>query len=238
MGAIGRMAGVLFSPRAAFEEIVRDPGWVAPVILYTLFSLAIVAIFSQRVGWEKFTAQKIAQSPRAAERMAQLSAEQREQAIERSARISKMIGYALGLVGNLALVVVLAGLLLGAFNLLASAELDYKTSLGVTAHAWMPRAISGALGILILYLKEPDAIDLENLVASNAGAFLSSESPRWLVSLASSIDLFSFWTLFLLATGFTVASRKKAGMTKALAILFGLWAVWVLGKVSLAAAFS
>ena len=38
---IGRIVGVFFSPKATFEDIVRKPSWVLPVVLLTLFSIGV-----------------------------------------------------------------------------------------------------------------------------------------------------------------------------------------------------
>ncbi len=59
IGTLGRMAGALFSPRSIFEDIAHRPGWVAPIVLLTILSLAVTAIFSQRVGWEQFMKNKV-----------------------------------------------------------------------------------------------------------------------------------------------------------------------------------
>ena len=41
---VGRIVGVFFSPKATFEDIVRKPSWVLPVLLLTIFSVAVKAI--------------------------------------------------------------------------------------------------------------------------------------------------------------------------------------------------
>ena len=89
-----------------------------------------------------------------------------------------------------------------------------------------------------MFLKDPETVNLENLVGSNVGAFLSADSPRWLMRLGTSLDLFSFWTIFLLATGFAVADPKKVSLGKGLGIVIGTWAVYVCIRVGWAAAFS
>ncbi len=166
-----------------------------------------------------------------------MTPEQRQQALDRAVPIARIIGYVGATIGYV-VALLLAAIFLGAFNLIAGAGLRYNTSLGIVSHALMPGAISGMLAIVVLYLKDPDTIDLEHLVASNLGAFLGSDTPRWLVTLASSIDLFVFWIIFLLATGFSVASPRKVTMGKALGTILGFWAAYVLVKVGWAAAFS
>jgi hypothetical protein len=102
----------------------------------------------------------------------------------------------------------------------------------------MPKVISGLLGIVVLLVKDPATIDLNNLVASNAGAFLADNSPKWLVALLTPVDLFSFWVMILMAIGYSAAAPKKLSSVKAFAWIFSLWVVYVLVRVGLTAAFS
>lgn len=124
------------------------------------------------------------------------------------------------------------------FNATSSAALDFKTSLGVVTHSYMPFVIASILGILILYLKSPDQIDLQNLVASNAGTFLSSDAPKWLLALCTSLDIFTFWVLGLMAFAYSAVRPKKIKFGSALTWIGGIWLAFVLVKVAIAAVFS
>jgi hypothetical protein len=57
-------------------------------------------------------------------------------------------------------------------------------------------------------------------------------------SLASSLDLFVFWTIFLMATGIKAAAGKKLSFGGALCAVALPWAVFILGKAALAGVFS
>jgi hypothetical protein len=94
------------------------------------------------------------------------------------------------------------------------------------------------LGILIIFVKDPSTIDLQHLVASNGGAFLASDSSKWLVSLLGSIDIFSFWYMILMAIGFSAAAPKKLSFGKAFATIFFLWAIFVVCRAGIVGAFS
>jgi hypothetical protein len=54
--------------------------------------------------------------------------------------------------------------------------------------------------------------------------------------LASSVDAFSLWIIVLLATGLSVAARKISWATS-ITWVAGSWAIWVVVKMGLAAAF-
>src|ERR1700730_16642621 len=95
IGPFGRIIGVFVSPKATFEDIVRKPSWVLPVVLLTLFSIAVSVAINQRINWREFMSQQIEKSPRAAN----LSAEQKQQQIEGGAKFSPAFTYAIGLLG-------------------------------------------------------------------------------------------------------------------------------------------
>jgi hypothetical protein len=102
----------------------------------------------------------------------------------------------------------------------------------------VPGLIAGLLGILVLFLKDPSTVDIQHLVATNAGAFLSDDAPKWQESLLSSLDLFTFWSMILMGMGYNAANPKKISFGKALGTIVVVWAIYVVCKVGIAAAFS
>ena len=232
--AIGRMLGALFSPRKTFESIARRPTWLPPVVLACLIALAVVALFSHRVGWRSYLDKQVANSSR----FQQLPADQQQRTMEAQLKWTPRVAYAEVIIAPFAGALMLAGIFLGVLNGLGGTRLNFKTSLGIVSYSWMPNVISGLLGIVVLLVKDPATIDLQNLVASNAGAFLADNSPKWLVALLTPVDLFSFWVMILLAIGYSAAAPKKLSSVKAFAWIFSLWVVYVLVRVGLTAAFS
>jgi len=83
----------------------------------------------------------------------------------------------------------------------------------------------------VLFLKNPDEVNVQNALAFNPGAFMDpATSSKFLYSLATSLDLFSFWTILLMATGLKAAAGKKLSFGGALFAVVFPWAVYVLGK--------
>ena len=238
IGAFGRLTGVLFNPRPTFEDIARKPSWVVPIMVIIVLQLAVTAVLGQRIGWRSVIERQIAKSASAQKRMEQLSPQQRQDAIDQQAKFAPIVGYVAPPIVLIIVTLIVAGILLGLFNAMASAELDFKTSLGIVSHAWVPSIITALLAILILYLKDPESVDIQNIVASNLGLLFSSESPKWLVSLGESIDIFSFWQIYLLGLGYSVARPRKIKMGTALTYVIVLWALYVVVKVGAAAIFS
>lgn len=51
---IWRVIGVFFSPKATFEDIVRKPSWLLPVLLTTILSVGVTVSINQRINWREF----------------------------------------------------------------------------------------------------------------------------------------------------------------------------------------
>lgn len=234
MGGFARIIGVLFSPHKTFEDIVRKPSWLLPLLLSTILSVAVSVVINQRINWREFMSQQIEKSPRAS----QLTADQKQQQIEGGAKITPIVTYTIGFLGPILGLLIIGLVMWGAYSLLGGASTNFTTSIAITAHAFLTGLVSSPLLILILYLKDPGAIDLENPLASNIAAILPEDSAKWLVALCKSFDVFSIWTMILLAIGFAATSPKKLKGSKPYMIVFGLWAAFVICRVGWAFIFS
>lgn len=234
MSAISRVFGVLFSPQKTFEDIVRKPGWLVPITLLTVLSMAVSFGLNQRMNWREFMSQQIEKSPQGA----QLSADQKEQRIEAGAKFAPISTYVFGTLGPLIIALIFALVMWGAYSLIGGASTNFGTAMAITAHAFMTGLISSPLFLLVIFLKAPGTIDLDNPVATNLAAFLPDDSAKWLVALLKSFDVFTFWTLILIAIGFAVTSPKKLKGSKPYVIAFGVWAAYVVCRVGFAFAFS
>jgi hypothetical protein len=167
-----------------------------------------------------------------------MTADQREQMLETQTKFASVFGYVGGVLGTFIAAVVVAAVLMLAFNVVGGTKVGFVTSLSIVSYSWVPGIVGGLLGLLILFLKDPSTIDIQHLVAANAGAFLSEDSPKWLETLLSSFDLFIFWTMILMGIGFSATNPKKISFGKGLGTVVGVWLIYLLVKVGFAAAFS
>jgi len=234
LSPFSRIVGVFFSPGATFEDIVRKPSWLLPVVLTTILSIGVSFAINQRINWREFMNQQIEKSPRAA----QMSAEQKQQQIEGGAKFTPAFTYGIGLLGPILGVLIIGLVMWGAYSLFGGASTNFSTAFSITSHAFLTGLISSPLFILILYLKPYGTADLDNPVAANLAALLPDDSAKWLVALGKSIDLFTFWTLILLAIGFAAVNPKKLKGAKSFTIAFGMWAAFVVCRVGWAFIFS
>jgi hypothetical protein len=234
IGNFGRVIGVFFSPGKTFADIARRPTWLLAVIISTVFTLGAFAVMNQKVDWRDVSAKKIEESPRAAN----LSAEQKQQQIEMGAKITPYILYASGLLIPILFAVIVGAVMLGAFNLLGGANTNFSTAMSIVAHANLVFVLSSILLVIILFLKPPGTLDIENPIATNLAAFLPDTASKWLIALGKSVDVFTFWLLALVGIGFAATNPRKLKVGGAIGIAFTVWAAYVVCRVGAAFIFS
>lgn len=223
MSELNRLSAVFFDPKRAFADIAARPRWWVPLLISVVTAVVFVNLFSQRVGWQRYLERALESNPRTEN----LTVEQRQRIIEQQLPLVSVVSYLGAAVGTAVSALVVAGALLFVSNLLLSAQLAFRQVFAVTCYAFLPNVLAGLLGILMMFLKHPEDFDLENPTAFNIGAYLDPQAtPKWLISLGTSVDLFSIWVILLLALGLASAARRLS-YPKALTAVVGLWLVWV-----------
>ncbi len=231
----GRIIGMFFAPKPTFEDIVRKPSWILPTILILVMGFASVIALNLHFDWKGYVAQQMEKSPRTAS----LTADQKQQQIDAGAKYAPMFSYIFGLPAPLLALLVISLVLMGIYNVLGGAGVDFKTSFAIVSHAFVPAAVVGTLlFLLVLFLKPVGTFDLENPVATNLAILFPEDSAKWLVALGKNIDLLEFWKLILLGIGFGAVNPRKLKGSKPFVIAFGSFLVYVIVRVGLAFIFS
>ena len=223
----GRVIGVFFSPKATFEDIARKPSWVLPILLTTVLSVISVTALNQRMDWRSYIVQQIEKSPRGE----QLTAEQKQQQAETGAKFTVGIVYVSGFLVPICFALFVGLVMWGAYNLLAGTGASFSQSFSIVAHAGLVGIITTPLFLLVLYLRPPGSFDPNNPLATNLAALLPEDSAKWLTALCKSIDVFSLWTLILIAIGFAAVNPRKLKGAKSFTVAFTVWAVYVVLRV-------
>jgi Yip1 domain len=226
LSELGRITGVYLEPKKAFADIAARPRWYVPLILLVLAALAFTYFYTTHVGWEHYIRQSMENNPR----LQNLSNEQRETQIAAGAKFAPIIGYVGSLIGIPLVALIMAAVLLLMCKMIG-ASLGFKQMFAISSYAMLPGLISSILAIIVMFLKDPEQFNLQNPLFFNLGALLEPPpgTGKFLYSLATSIDLFTFWTILLLATGISVGARKVS-FSKALVAVVAPWVVWVLVK--------
>jgi hypothetical protein len=154
--------------------------------------------------------------------MEQLPPDQRAQRYESMAKFTRIFAYASPLTGLL-IYLIIAAVLMGTFRFGAGADVGYKTSLAIVMYGSLPFVISALLGILSLSAgANPESYNLNNPVASNPAYFMDMAGNKFFYNLASALDVFTIWSIVLMAIGFARNSKLRAG------ICFTMIASWYL----------
>src|ERR1035437_8202489 len=229
MSEPARLFGVFYEPGKVFADVAEKPRWgIAPILVSILVGLALVYAISSHIGWETTIRQPPSNNPR----MADLPAEQREKAIATGTKIASIGGWIRAILGAPFSVLIIAGVLTGLFNGLLGTELKFAKMFAITAYALVVRALLAALLILLAYLKPPAEFNIQVSPFSPAAYMNRLENPKWLMSLAGSLDLFTIWSVILLAIGFSVAARKLS-FAKSLTAIAIPWLLWVVAMMAL-----
>lgn len=231
-GPLDHILGLYTEPRQEFTFILRRPGrfWMA-LVAAAVLSTVFTAVWMRKVDAQEFMRTQLEESGQA-DRM---SAEQREQIVEQQARFMKIVAPISGLIGPAIAALVLGGLFLFVYRFFYASEVTFKQSMAIVAWSFLAVAlVTLPLTLAVFAGKDDWNLDPNSALQANLSLALDKEStPRPLYVLAESVDLFTFWTLFLLATGYAVAARRPTS-----AALWGVvvpWSLWVAGKIALAA---
>lgn len=231
-GFFQNLVDVYFAPRQAFARITRNPGFVLPLLGQLVLVAAFTGIWLSKVDAREFMKTQLEESGQ----MDKIPAERRAAVID-MAPMQIRIGGAIGLVFTPLMLLVVGAVLMFVYRFFYASEVTFRQSLSVTAWSFFALAlVSTPLVLLVLQLKGDWNLNPQEVLQANLGLFVekaSTAKPLW--SLLTSIDLFTLWLVFLLATGFAVASKKTTGSA-----LWGValpWLVIVLGKAAWAAIF-
>jgi hypothetical protein len=231
MSEFSRLTGVFFEPKKAFEDVAARPRWLVPTIVIILSALLVSFAFGQHIGWDRIVRHQL----EASSRNAQLTQEQRDAQMSISLKIAPIAAFVFPIIGIPIAFLIIAGVLMGIASGILSAKIRFKQMLAIVAHASLPGVISSILTMVVVYLKNPEEFNTDNPLAFNPGAFLDPQSTsKFVYSMATSFDLFTIWSMILMAIGIQAAAGRKLSFGGALAAVVIPWLVWVFIKAGLA----
>jgi len=230
-----RLVDTFFAPSKTFIDLQRNTSWWAPFLLIAIVSLLFIYVVDQKVGFRKVVENLIQLQPTQADRIDRLPAAQRDKVMAQQVTLTKIISYATPVIA-LILYAVFAGVLYATLAFGTGADIKYKTVFALIIYTRLPELLMSLLAILSLLAGvSGDGFNLQNPVATNPGYFIDPSGSAVLRALLTPLDVLTIWTLVLTAVGITYISKVKRGT--AFAVVFGWFAVVVLGRVALAAAF-
>jgi hypothetical protein len=122
------------------------------------------------------------------------------------------------------------------FAFLLGGTTNYGEMFAVSMFAGLPHALNSIISIVTALVAEPQTYNLNLPSPSNIAYFLSLDAPHWLISLGTSLDIFTIWSLVLAGFGAAIVAKVKPSRGVLLVVI--VWVVIVLIKVGIAAATS
>jgi Yip1-like protein len=232
-GFFQNLIDLYFAPREAFARIVRATPILLPLVAYVALVLGFTGIWLHKVDPIEFMKTQIEESPRADK----MTAEQKQAVIQTQAKMMPIFGWVFGPVFIAILILIVSGGLLFVFRFFYGGDVGFKQAVAIVVWTFLAVGIVHTPVMLtVMSLKGDWNLDPNQVVQANLGLLLDKSTaakPLW--ALLTSIDAFVLWTVFLLAVGFGVATKKPTSST-----LWGVvvpWLVIVAIKVGWSALF-
>jgi Yip1 domain len=236
LSEVARIVNTFIAPTKTFTDLRRNAAWWAPFLLMVAVSTVFVYTAGQKIGFRKIMENQMQAQPKQQARLEQLPPDQREEQMQKGAKVTQVISYTFPLI-TLIIWLIIASALFATFKFAAGADVSFKVSLAIVIYAALPLMLKSLLAMLsVVAGMSPDSFSFQNPIASNPGYFMNPADNIFLYSVASGIDIFMIWTLVLTAIGFICVSKVKHGT--AYGIVFGWWLVFTLIGAAMGAAFS
>lgn len=224
----GRLIDVHLHPSRTFRALADQPTWKTPFLALAVLGTVYMALILPRIPWEELIPLRLER------RGSELGPAEVEQLIQ-SMRDFVPLMVVLAVLVTLCLFFVIAWLFWRGI-LFQQGELSYRQSLAVTLHGLLPAwGVTALIGIPMLLAKgEITVTEAEGdrgFIPSNLAHLAEPGTDVGWISVLSSLDLFSFWSLALLTLGFSIVGGVSKG--RAAACVVGLWAFYVLIKLGL-----
>jgi hypothetical protein len=227
-----RLVGVFFSPGDTFADIVRKPGFIAPLGLLVILSVAGTELFLAKIGMEPILRWAFEHNARTAN----MSPDDMQKMISRVVSIQTVIAHIAGVLWIPIVSLVVAGIGMAASNSLFGASIKFKTAFSVAAYAYLVNIVYSLMGAAMVFLGDPEHVisNPQNPTPTSLGFFLNPiDTSKPVMALGGSVEIFTFWYMALLGIGFSEASGKKAKATSVFLIFLGLWVIMALAKMGL-----
>jgi hypothetical protein len=231
-----RVVYTFTAPSKTFFDIKRSTSWWLPFLLGLVATYALFFTVQAKVGWEQVAENQIRMSPKQAEQMDKLSPEDRASRMKISVIFTKVIFAAVPLLGVIGIAII-AGVLMATINFGFGGKATFWEVFSVSWYAHLPGLFKVLLGIVALLAgMAPESFNSQNFAGTNPGYYMSPDTSKGLLALASSLDIVTIWTLVLSAIGLSIVAGVKR--SSGYIAVFGWWVITVIVGVGFAAAFS
>lgn len=218
------LTGIFFEPGRTFRQIDRNPSWLPPLLASIVLGIAGTLLIMQVIDMAEIFRNEMLNSPQGRN----MTTEQIDEMAVQLTQSSWVKAFQfLGPIFLPILTTLLVGGLLMAFLPIMGGDASFKKVFSVVTHGYFfYYAVGTVLTVLVYYLSpEPNSIHPQNPVFTNPGGFFNRREDALLYQLASSIDLLSFYRIYLIGAGLSVVAKglSRAGGVLASALPYALY---------------
>ncbi|MBX7174699.1 MAG: YIP1 family protein [Pyrinomonadaceae bacterium] len=223
MSEASSLFNIFFEPGRTFEFLRVKPKFIMATLIIIVLTVLFQTLFVSRIGetrMRRFVTEQMEKNPR----VQSLPADQKESIVNQQVTISRYVGR-FGIPVFIAIFFVILTLLYWGGASAMGGSISFLRALSVVVYSSFPPTVIGMLAnIIILFLKDPDDIDIatsqRGLVHANPTLFFEGKEMPVLTTLISTLDVFQIWGWVLAAIGLTIMARisKTSGWTVVLII--------------------
>lgn len=213
----------LWAPARALAVAADERRCAWALALLTAASLVFSALLVTRVDFAGAAEEALDKVPA---EVAKMTPHERVEKIESGRKVA-VIGVYTGAALGPAFSVLAAALALWlAFKVVAGSP-SFIAAFAVTAHASIPKALKQVLALPALWRSSSLSMaDVDRIFPSSLAALVPDGMPSPKLALLSSVDLFSLWSVVLVALG--MAYVAKVSRVRSAVVVAVLWASFVL----------
>ena len=232
LSQMARMGDAFIAPTKTFEDIRRNASWWMPFIVTSLLGLVFAYTVLNKIGLPTLIDGVVHQSSALEDRMANGTPE--EVASTRHGMEMQFKFMYVAPVIFLVVALLVAGIFLGTANFVFGGRATYGQMVAVWFYGTLPLVLVSILTIITVFAgASGDSFNIRNTVGTNVGFYLmNGDTPHWLVTLLSSVDVIAIWSALLLTLGISIVAGIKRGA--AAMVVFGWWGIYVLMQTALA----
>lgn len=236
MESFTRVARVLWAPTETFRQIAERPTWAVALVVLLVLGGALGYAAFQKIDPDD---QRALMEEQFEERG--LRGEELERQVDQVMAFNERFGpfYPLAGLCFALFAYLLVALLFWVTFRLAGGELGFPGGFSVSLHAFVPQGLKALLAIPVVLGQDaidPEAAQRGSFLASNLGFLAPEDASQTLVTLLTSLDLFTLWSVALLVIGYSVVARVSKGLAAGIVVV--AWLLWIGIKIGLAVLFT
>jgi hypothetical protein len=235
MSQMQRVTSTFSAPSKTFQDIkAGNRSWWLPFVLFAVFGYILFAAITFKIGMQQVVDNQMHLNPKQEEKLAQAPPASREMTAKISLYVTEGV-----FIANPVLVLVIAAVislvLWGTINFVFGGKASFGAVFAVWFFANLPGILKPILGTIVIFAgAAPETFNIKAYAPTNVAAFLNPlETNAALYALATSLDVVTIWTLFLMGMGLAIVAGVKR--SSGYAAVFGWWIITIIFSVGIAA---